>query len=489
VTIKGLRNFLEAVEQYGELKTIKGVGWDLEMSSIAELSFVQGKEPKPLLVFDETPGYKKGYRTLFSLLGSPRRVALALNIEGNDRWSLLQSWRKRFHEFKPIPPKVVKNGPLLSNKMIGDQIDLLQFPVPKFHELDGGRYIGTCHAVIQKDPESGWVNLGTYRVMVADHNHVTIHALEAKHGSTIMRKYSEKGKPMPVAIAMGMDPALWFSSIHPAVPFGVSEYDYTGGIKGEPLEVIEGPYSKLPLPADAEIVIEGECLPGEVVDEGPFGEWSGYYANLGRERVPEPLIHIKAIHYQNDPILTCSHMHVPPCEISLVRALSSSAGIWSLLEAVETPGIRGVWAHEVGAGYLFNVISLKQLYAGHAQRAGLIASQYPKDAGGYTVVVDDDIDPLNLQEVIWAMATRAEPERSIQIIPYCRTGSADARVPIVEKKKYKTTPKPLMASRIVVNACQPYEHKKDWYPVSRMSPELRQKTIDKWSALLKILQE
>ncbi len=489
MTFQGLRDFLEIVEGYGEVTTVSGASWDLEMSSIAEFTVGHAKDPKPLLMFDEVPGYQKGYRTLFSILGSPRRVGLALNIDGMDRWTLLQNWRNRFCEFKPVPPRLVESGPVQANTMTGDKIDLLSFPVPKFHELDGGRYIGTCHAVIQKDPDSDWVNLGTYRVMVVDRNHVAIHALEGKHGSTIMARYFDKGQVMPVAIAIGMDPALWFASIHPAVTFGASEYDYAGGIKGEPIDVINGPYSGLPIPSNAEIVIEGECRPSELVDEGPFGEWSGYYANLGREQVPEPLVHVKAVHYRDDPILACSHMHVPPCEISLVRALSSSAGIWSLLEAADTPGIRGVWAHEAGAGYLFNVISLKQLYAGHAQRAGLIASQYSKDAGGYTVVVDDDIDPLNLQEVIWAMATRAEAERSIQILPYCRTGSADARVPIAEKKKYKTPPKPLTASRILINACQPYEHKKDWYPVSRMSPELRQKTVEKWNELFKTLQE
>ena len=101
--------------------------------------------------------------------------------------------------------------------------------------------------------------------------------------------------------------------------------------------------------------------------------------------------------------------------------------------------------------------------------------------------VDEDIDPLNLQEVVWAMATRVDPQRSVHIIPYCRTGSPDPRVPLAEKKKYKTTPKPLMASRIVVNACRPFEHKSEWYPVSRMSPQLREKTFEKWESLLKEL--
>ncbi|MFC2068662.1 UbiD family decarboxylase [Chloroflexota bacterium] len=484
-----LRDFMGEMEQYGELKTLNGVGWDLDMSSIAEVVFTQGKDPKPMLVFDDVPGYEKGYRTLFSLLGSPRRVAKTLNVaEDADRWSLLNNWRRKSRDIKLVPHKFVNSGPVQENLMTGDKIDLWKFPIPRFHELDGGRYIGTCHAVVQKDPDSGWVNLGTYRVMVVDRNHVTIHALEAKHGSTIMTtKYFEKRRVMPIAIAIGIDPTLWFASTYPTVPFGVSEYDYAGGVKGEPVEVIEGPYSGIPVPAYAEIVIEGECHPGEVADEGPFGEWCGYYANLGREPVPEPLIRVKAIHYRDNPILTCAHMHVPPCEITLIRAVTMSVAIWNLLESMETPGIRGVWTHESGAGRLFNVISLKQLYAGHAQRTGLIASQVPKDAGGYTVVVDDDIDPLNLEEVVWAMATRVDPERSIQILPYCRTGSADARVPIAEKKKYQTTPKPLMASRIVVNACQPYEHKSEWYPVSRMSPELRQKTIEKWGAILEKL--
>jgi len=485
-TFRSLREFLDLNKQCGELKTFNGIGWDLDMSSIAEIAFAEGREPKPMLLFDEIPGYAKGYRTLFNQMGSPRRLSQILNIAERqvDHLSLLQNWRKKSCEIKRIPPKVISSGLVQANLMVDDRVDLLKFPVPRFHELDGGRYIGTSHAVIQKDPDSGWVNLGTYRVMLVDRNHVTIHVLEGKHGSTIMQKYFDRGQVMPIAIAIGMDPTLWFASSYPGVPFGVSEYDYAGGIKGEPIEVINGQYSGIPFPASAEIVIEGECHPGEMADEGPFGEWCGYYANCGRESVPEPLVRVTAVHYQDNPILSCSLTHVPPNENTLRGAVTKGVAIWNLLESVETPGIRGVWCHEAGAGALFNVISLKQLYAGHAQRAGLIASQFPKDAGGYTVVVDEDIDPLNLKEVIWAMATRAEPERSIHIIPFCRTGSADPRIPISEKKKYKVTPKPLIASRVLINACRPYEYKNEWYPVSRMSPELRQKTVDKWNTIL-----
>ena len=139
MSFHGLRDFLEVVELYGELKAFKDASWDLEMSSIAEIVTTHGKDPKPVLLFDDIPGHRKGYRTLFSLKGSPRRLALALNIAGDkvDRWNLLQNWRKKCQNIQLIPPKLVSSGPVKDNSMIGDQVDLLKFTTPRFHELDG----------------------------------------------------------------------------------------------------------------------------------------------------------------------------------------------------------------------------------------------------------------------------------------------------------------------------------------------------------------
>ena len=181
-----LREWLKDVEAHGELLKISGAHWDLEMSSISELVHGQGKakEPRPVLLFDDIPDYPKGYRTLFGMLDSTWRMAKTLGLpeEPNDRMGLLRNWRNKARNLKPIPPRVVSSGPVLENSLTGDDVDLLKFPVPRYHEHDRARYFGTGHAVIHKDPEDGWTNLGTYRNMVVDRNHLALHSTEGHHG-------------------------------------------------------------------------------------------------------------------------------------------------------------------------------------------------------------------------------------------------------------------------------------------------------------------
>ncbi len=486
------RDFLTDVEQWGELKRISGAEWDLEMSTIAELIYREGKRPVPALLFDDIPGYPKGYRTLFGILSSPRRIAGALYLplpdEQTDALSVVRSWASKQRGIKLIPPKFVASGPVQENSFIGDEVDITKFPCPKCHELDGGRYIGTGHAVIQQDPDTGWVNLGTYRCMLVDHNRIALHITEGKHGRIICDdRYFGQGRVMPVAIAIGMEPTLWFTAQYSGVPWGVSEYDYAGGIKGEPIEVFKGPHTGLPLPATAEIVIEGECHPGELADEGPFGEWHGYYANLGLTPVPEPVIRVKAVFHRDDPILASSSPAVPPGVNSLLTAMSRAAAIWGGLDRIGMPGVKGVWCPEEAASFLTTVVSIKQMYAGHSRDVGLIASQLGGTHSRQCIVVDDDIDPSNGSQVVWAIATRADPERSIQILPYCASTSADPIIPEEEKRKAKTAPKPLLASRVLIDACRPYEHKVEWYPLAKASPELADRLHKKWDTLFKEL--
>jgi len=481
-----LRDWLKAVESRGELKHVTGADWDLEMSSIVELVYREGNDPKPAILFDEIPGYPKGYRTLFGMLGSTWRIARALGLSEDrvDHISVVENWYKRTKELRPIPPKLVNSGPVLENTVTGEQIDVLKFPVPRFHELDRNRYFGTAHAVIQKDPDTGWVNLGTYRIMVVDCNHLALHATPGKHGNILTyEKYFARGHVMPVAIVIGLDPVLWWLSCQRDTPWGVSEYENAGAIKGEPIEVIEGQYTGLPFPAHAEIVVEGECHPGEFVDEGPFGEWHGYYANRGLATVPEPLIRVKAIYYRDDPILTCSQPAVPPHTFTLMLAVADSVAIRRRLESFGIPGVKGVWSHYTGSGGLFNVISIEQLYSGHARQVGLIASQYPAEMGAYTVVVEEDIDPSNLEQVLWAMVTRARLDRSIQILPNCHTNNVHPAIPPDEKRTTEKA-KPLTAARVVIDACRDLSWKEDWYPVARISPELRAKIREKWMSVL-----
>ena len=491
---KSFRDFLTDIKRWGELKEISGAHWDLEMSTIAEIAYREGKRPVPAFLFDDIPGYPKGFRTLFGILTSPRRIASALCLplpeDKTDVASVTRSWAAmKQREIKLITPKFVTSGLVQENSFSGEEVDLTKFPAPRCHELDTpNRYIGTGHCVIQMDPDEGWVNMGTYRVMLVDHNRVTLHICEGKHGSIIYEnRYLSKGKVMPAAVAIGMEPTLWFTSQYSGVPWGVSEYDYAGGIKGEPIEVIKGPQTGLPLPAHAEIVLEGECHPGEYADEGPFGEWHGYYANLGLTPVPEPVMRVKAVYHRDDPILTSSSPAVPRGVNSLTTAMSRAAAIWAGLDKVGLPGIQAVWCPEETGSFLSVVVSIKQMYAGHSRDVGLIALQLGGSHSRHCIVVDDDIDPYDGSQIAWAMATRADPERSIQIVGYCASSTADPIIPEEEKRKARTAPKPLVAPRILVDACRPYEHKAEWYPIARASSELRAKILEKWGSELKEL--
>jgi 4-hydroxy-3-polyprenylbenzoate decarboxylase len=480
---KDLRGWLEDVEEHGELKRMSGVHWDLEMSGIYEIVAKELAGPKPIIMFDDIPGCAKGFRTVFGLFGSPRRVAKTLGLPENqtDRMSLLRNWHKKTKEIKPIPPKFVNACSFMDHIEVGEKVDLLKFPTPRFHELDGGRYFGTCHAVIQKDPDSGFVNLGTYRVMLVDSHRLALHILSGQHGSIIMNKnYFDRGNKMPVAVVLGLDPDLWYTAFT-RLSWGESEYDYAGGIRGEPIEVVKGEVTGLPIPAHAEIVIEGECSPDVTVDEGPFGEWHGYYGNLGLSPVPEPVIEVKAVYYRHDPIMTCQLPARPSLDTStLPIALSNSSAIWRRLEANGLPGIKGIWCYsEVAGDGLFIVVSMEQMYPGHSREVGLAASQFPHQ-GRYTIVVEEDIDPSDIEQVIWAMTTRGQPHEAIQVLHHCRSNSADTTIPLQEKLKYKVAPKPLHNSRVLIDACRPLEWQKDWYPLASLSPDLRTKLFKKW---------
>ena len=172
VQYKDLREFLSIVDSMGELKTISRVHWDKEMGAITEIVYREKPIDSPALLFDKIPGYPDTYRCLYGMLASARRFGLAIGAGTGDlsRMDLLMAYRERMKDMEPIPPRFVTSGPVMENVLEGNEVDLLKFPVPIHHELDGGRYIGTACGVITKDPDEGWVNVGTYRVQVLDNN-------------------------------------------------------------------------------------------------------------------------------------------------------------------------------------------------------------------------------------------------------------------------------------------------------------------------------
>ena len=306
----------------GELLKINGADWDVEMGSITQMLTERSNNAAPAILFDEAPGYPKGYRTLYGHFSTVKRVALTLGLplEHERKVDIVKEYHERMQNLKLIPPRFVNDGPILENFMEGDAVDVLKFPVPRHHELDKARYLGTACCVITQDPDAGWFNLGAYRSQVYDRNTIGCQITEGKHGRIHRDKYFERGQPMKVVILCGQDPLLFMLSSSPLPE--ISELDIAGGLRNEPIDVVRGPYTGFPIPANCEIAIEGETIPGQVRKEGPFGEWMGYYSD---DSVPRPYVNVKTVLYRNDPILCCAPQHKPVDETGLLKGIAGAA--------------------------------------------------------------------------------------------------------------------------------------------------------------------
>ena len=473
VGYQDLRELLEIFEQIGEVAHVEGADWNLEIGAISEMTAAEKPGRAKAMLFDNIPGYPKGHRILSGGANAFKRLAVVLGLpEPKNEIDLVQSYRdQQKQRFELIPPNEVETGPVLENVFRDDEVDLWKFPAPFVHELDGGRYIGTDDAIIMRDPDSGWVNSATYRVMVHDKNTVAIWMSPGKQGRVISEKYFAKGEPCPVLISCGHDPLLFLVS-HQEIDHEVDELAYAGGLRGRAIDVIKSEIHALPMPAHSEIVLEGEIYPDEIREEGPFGEFMGYYAS---ESTQLPIVRIRRVYHRTDPILTLAIPSRPPENFTFARAAVKSAMIWDEVEKAGLPGAKGVWCHEAGAGRLFNVISIKQMYPGHASQAGMLACNCHAGnyAGRWVVVVDEDIDPSNMFDVIWAMSTRCDPPEDVQFVKRSWSTPLD---PMLREPPWQN-------NRGIIDACRPYGWKDDFPTVAEASPELKKKIKEQFPQL------
>jgi 4-hydroxy-3-polyprenylbenzoate decarboxylase len=472
VSYYDLREFIERVEELGALRRIEGADPHLEIGSVTELA--AGMAECPALLFDDIKGYPSGFRVFTNVATNVQRAALALGLNPRLRpLEALSAWMKKRASLAPQQPVAVKRAAFLDNSDSGASVDLNKFPAPQWHPKDGGRYIGSGSIVVMCDPETDWINASIYRVQVHDARRVTIQFDHmGRHGAIIAKKYWDKGKACPVAVVNGEDPALFIAGFE-YLPEGHSEYAFAGAIKGRPIEICDGPVTRLPLPANAEIILEGSLLPFPEVSlpEGPFGEFTGYYASDAR---PAPVMEVEAAHYRGDPILLGSPPMKPPrFHFGLpFRA----ASIWSNLETAGVTDVVGAWQH---VSQLMTVVALRQRYDGHAKRAALIAAANSY-MGRVVVVVDDDVDPSNLADVMWAITTRAEPSESVDIVREAWSSALDPRIPPQEKAKGVTS-----HSKLIINACVPFAWKSQFPPASALSVEELNAVDAKWGGVLR----
>jgi 4-hydroxy-3-polyprenylbenzoate decarboxylase len=478
--VEDLREWIEQAKAIGELTVIEGADTHLE---IGTLSQVVARNQGPAVLHDKIKGYPAGFRVLTNSMSNIKTFnltfGLALDYAIKDSVEALRTritdWERQASSFQP---KFVDKAPILENVVQGDKIDLNIFPVPFWHELDGGPYIGTADSVITRDPDTGQVNYGTYRSQRLDGQSVGMMVTHGHQGRLHRDKYFDRGEPCPVAMVFGHAP-LFFGISAASIPEEICELNYIGAIIGEPVEVIKGRVTGLPIPANAEIAIEGFVDPAVTKKEGRFGEWQGYYAGSVTD---QPFLKPTALYYRNNPILLGS----PPAkglwnDAAILRSVLRSALIYNEIVASGVPGVKGVWCPPAGGVRYLQVISIKQMYGGHATHAGhaAVSSRTGAFAGRYTIIVDDDVNPYDMEDVIWAVATRSLPSEA-DLLKKTWGSHSEPLFHRPTSAAVDSTP-----SRAIIYAVKPYEWKDEFAPVNLASEADRKLVFDRWKGKFK----
>ena len=422
-----LREFIAFLEQRGELIRIsQEVDPNLEMTEISDRTL---RAKGPALLFENPKGHDTP--VLCNLFGTPERVAMGMGQESvtalRDVGTLLaflkepeppkglrDLWEKR-HDFKQVlnmPVKEIKNAPCQEIVLEGDQVDLDQLPIQTCWPGDVGPLV-TWALAITRGPEKERQNLGIYRMQKIGKNKLIMRWLAHRGGALDYRDFQKKypGKPYPVAIALGADPATTLGAVTP-VPDTLSEYAFAGLLRGEKTQVTKCIGSDLQVPASAEYILEGFLHPGEEAEEGPFGDHTGYY----NEVESFPVFTIDRITHRKNPIYHSTYTGRPPDEPAILGVALNEVFVPILQK--QFPEIVDFYLPPEGCSYRMAVVSMKKQYPGHAKRvmmgvwSFLRQFMYTK----FVIVTDDDVDVRNWEDVIWAMTTRMDPTRDTVLI-------------------------------------------------------------------------
>ncbi len=422
-----LREFIAFLEQRGELVRIKQeVDPNLEMTEISDRTL---RAKGPALLFENPKGYDTP--VLCNLFGTPDRVAMGMGQENvsalRDVGTLLaflkepeppkglrDLWEKR-HDFKQVlnmPVKQIKNPPCQEVVIEGDDVDLDKLPIQTCWPGDKAPLV-TWALAVTRGPEKERQNLGIYRMQKVGKNKLIMRWLAHRGGALDYREFQKRfpGKPYPVAIALGADPATTLGAVTP-VPDTLSEYAFAGLLRGEKTQVAKCLGNDLQVPATAEFILEGFLHPGEVAEEGPFGDHTGYY----NEVESFPVFTIDRITHRRDPIYHSTYTGRPPDEPAVLGVALNEVFVPILQK--QFPEIVDFYLPPEGCSYRMAIVSMKKQYPGHAKRvmmgvwSFLRQFMYTK----FVIVTDDDIDVRNWEDVVWAMTTRMDPVRDTMMV-------------------------------------------------------------------------
>jgi 2,5-furandicarboxylate decarboxylase 1 len=414
LAFEDLRSFLTALEEAGELKRIsREVKTEFEIAAyIRKASDVGG----PAFLFENVRGFP-GWRVTGGLYGTLARAGIAF---GCPVGQVVDEYERVVKN--PIEPTLVRSGPVQEVLLTGDEVDLTQLPICVHSEKDSGPYI-TVGVAIGRDPDSGVNGMAICRHELKGPRRLGINNPPERRLGRYFLKAESQGNPLEIAIVIGGGPAIDLAS-QAKVGHDVDKLNVAGGMLGRPVEVVRCKTVDLNVPARAEIVIEGRILPNVREEEGPFGEVAGTYGSRGMRAVVE----VTAITRRRDAIYQTALTGMPTTE-NHVMAWPSIAESARRIARQACPEVTDV--HVIGPYYMV-VVAIKRRLAHEARN--VILSVLGATAGApmakYCIVVDDDIDVRNIEQVLWAMYTRVQPERDMMIFPTMVGAPLDPSAPL-----------------------------------------------------------
>lgn len=480
-----LRDFIRGLEQRGELKRITvPVSPILEMTEICDRTLRKGG---PALLFENTTGFSTP--VLGNLFGTPQRVALGMGAESTtqlreigkllaalkepeppkgfkDAWSKLPMFKKVLS----MAPKVRKDGPCQEVIIEGDDVDLMALPVQTCWPGDAAPLI-TWGLTITKGPHKERQNLGIYRQQVLGRNKVIMRWLSHRGGALDFRDWCKAypGRPYPVAVALGADPATILGAVTP-VPDTLSEYAFAGLLRDSRTELVKAIGSDLQVPAQAEYVLEGHIYPGEMADEGPYGDHTGYYNEVDSF----PVFTVERITHRKNPIYHSTYTGRPPDEPAILGVALNEVFVPILQK--QFPEIIDFYLPPEGCSYRMAVVSIKKQYPGHAKRVMLGVWSFLRQFmyTKFVIVVDDDINTRDWSDVIWAITTRMDPSRDTVLIDHTPIDYLDFASPVSG-----------LGSKMGLDATNKWqgETSREWGTVIEQDPLVKQRVDAMWSEL------
>jgi 4-hydroxy-3-polyprenylbenzoate decarboxylase len=497
VTHRSLRDFIVRLEATGELVRVREpVSTVLEMTEIQTRLLAEGG---PAVIFEKpvkADGSPSDIPVLVNLFGTVKRVAMGVGMGGVERTDaksmrevgeLLATLRQpepprsfgEAMELLPLArtvmsmrPKSISSPACQQVVLKGDDIDLSRLPIQTCWPGEPAPLI-TWPLVVTKGPgearEDNY-NLGIYRMQVIARNQTLMRWLKHRGGAQQHARWGkEKREPFPAAIVIGADPGTILAAVTP-VPDTLSEYQFAGLLRGQRVELADCVSQPLKVPAEAEIVLEGEVSLSDYRDEGPYGDHTGYYNSVEQF----PVFTITAITMRRDPIYLSTFTGRPPDEPSVLGEALNEVFIPLLKQ--QFPEIVDFWLPPEGCSYRIAVVSMRKAYPGHAKRIMMAVWSYLRQFmyTKWVIVVDDDIDARNWKDVMWAVSTRMDPARDITLVENTPIDYLDF-----------ASPESGLGSKIGLDATNklPPETRREWGRLIRMDDDIVRTVTEKWPRL------